>query len=77
VAGSSQSVKKWSAQESWNDRTLDHYKSKGILVGVLEVLAAHCRKSALNNAVFHIKQRVDADRLGSTLPLVDAKSGQN
>tara|TARA_B110000977_G_C10594618_1_gene305750 strand:+ start:259 stop:399 length:141 start_codon:yes stop_codon:yes gene_type:complete len=42
VAGSGQSVKGWSAQEGWNERMLNQYEAKGILVWSLGALAVHC-----------------------------------
>ena len=42
VAALVQSVKGWLAQEGWNARTLNQHEAKGILVGVLGVLAVHC-----------------------------------
>ena len=42
ISGLDQSVKGWLAQEGWNARTLNQHEAKGILVGVLGVLAVHC-----------------------------------
>lgn len=41
VAGLGRSVKEWSALEGWNDRPLNAYEAKGILVSALGVLAGH------------------------------------